>query len=388
VSDVVVPKLNNNDDSYTLIDWLVTDGRPVQAGSAVAVVETSKTAEDLVCDSDGVLHRMLPVNAECRYGDVIGRIFATEDERQRFVAERADPPEAGSPSTLDGILVTDAAAALAQEHGLSAQQLRDLGRKVVKREDVERLAAAGSQPSDPEPTEADMPEAPGGVRHALPRAQQAVAAVVSESHRTVPAAFAAVKVDVSEATELARRITRRTRRLVGLPELLVKAVARQRARFPLFFATGYDGRSVQLADAPHVGVTVDVGTGLFIPVVHDAERMPMADIADLMMDFREKATQGGLRAQDLSGGNIMVSLHNDADVVLAGPIVFPGQVCAVSLGGVQGELALDGAGEIVVRRAVNIGIVYDHRVVNGRDAVMFLREIQAVLESPAALEES
>jgi 2-oxoglutarate dehydrogenase E2 component (dihydrolipoamide succinyltransferase) len=409
VVDVVVPKLNNNDSSYVLTEWLLGDGAEVRCGDPVVVVETSKAAEELLSEGDGVLHHVVAVDAECRPGELIGRVFADRLSWQQFLAagaggETASAPgvsgvrtDAGdaSPGAPDPVL-TDSARELAEQLGLCAADLRTIGRPVVRREDVERLAAAGTSAPMAEtgtPEDAGTPTdvtreataGPAGDRHVLPRTQLGVAAVVSQSHRDVPAAFAAVAVDAGPALELARTLTRSTRRMIGMPELLVKTVAGLRERFPLFFATGFDGRSVRLARTADIGVTVDVGTGLFIPVVAEAEELSCAEIADTLNDYREQALRSAFAAEDLTGAAIIVSLHNEPDVTVAVPIVPPGLVCALTLTGVRTEVGLDETGRPVGRRVTTVGAAYDHRVVNGRDAVLFLQEIKSVLERPEAL---
>jgi 2-oxoglutarate dehydrogenase E2 component (dihydrolipoamide succinyltransferase) len=386
VPDVVVPKLNNNDDSYVLVGWLVEDGEMVSSGDPVAEIETSKSVTDIACESDGVLQRLAAVGAECRPGDVVARVFASAEELEAFVAGGA-AGAGGSAAAEAGDgpapVLTDSAQAFADELGLTAEQLRSVGKRVVKLEDLQRLAGVPSSPTAPATAEPDH----AATRHPLTRAQRAVGAVVTQSHATIPAAFAAIDVHVDAAADLTRQITRRTRRLVGVPELLVKAIAGLRDEHPMFFATGYDGTSVRIADGAHVGVTVDVGTGLFIPVVIDAHELSCDEIADEMLDFRTKAMEGGFREEDLTGANIMVSLHNEAGVVAAVPIVFPGQTCVVSLAGVRDVLALDEAGAVVKRTVSTVGMAYDHRVVNGREAVGFLQALKRALESPAALDE-
>ncbi|MEU5784567.1 2-oxo acid dehydrogenase subunit E2 [Micromonospora lupini] len=398
MTDLVVPKLNNNDTTYVLLDWLAEDGEQVRSGEPIAEVETSKAAEELLSDGDGVLHRLVEVNQECAPGDVIGHVFDSEETRQRFLAAAVTPAVVPLPDVSPGgPVLTDSARELAAAHGLGDDELRGLGKSVVRRTDVERLladrsaapaattepvvvaaaaalaAGDGPEPDDPRPV------------HALSRAQRAVAAVVTESHREVPAALAVIKVRADAALTVARDLTRATRTLVGLPELLVKAIGGLREDHPLLFASPGDGSSVRLAEAAHVGVTIDVGTGLFIPVVRDVEELTCAEIAETLMDFRSRAGGEGFRAGELAGGTIVVSLHTDPDVVLAGPIVFPGQTCVVAIGGTQDELALDTDGRVVTRRFVNLSAVYDHRVVNGREAVAFLQAVKAALESPDQL---
>ncbi|MET7948483.1 2-oxo acid dehydrogenase subunit E2 [Micromonospora sp. NPDC005324] len=397
MTDLVVPKLNNNDTTYVLIDWLAADGEEVRAGEPIAEVETSKAAEELLSDHTGVLHRVTEVNQECAPGDVIGHVFDSEAARQRFLASAGAPAGPVPDAHPGGPVLTDSARELAAAHGLGDDELGALGKAVVRRTDVERLladrSAAPAVATEPVVVAAaaalaagDGPEPDDPRRvHALSRAQRAVAAVVTESHREVPAALAVIKVRVDAALTVARQLTRTTRTLVGLPELLVKAIGDLREEHQLLFAAPGDGSSVRLAEAAHVGVTIDVGTGLFIPVVRDVEELTCAEIAETLMDFRSRAGGTGFRAGELAGGTIVVSLHTDPDVVLAGPIVFPGQTCVVAIGGTQDELALDAAGQVVTRRFVNLSAVYDHRVVNGREAVAFLQAVKAALEAPDQL---
>jgi 2-oxoglutarate dehydrogenase E2 component (dihydrolipoamide succinyltransferase) len=370
---VVVPRLNTNDDTYTLLEWLAEDGQEVRQGDPLVVVETSKAAEELPCPVDGVLRRLADAGVECRQGDVLARVVATgTDQSAPAPVGATTVDDAGDGPT---VVLTDSARTLAEEAGVPLEQLRALGKPVVRRDDVAALLAGPAEPSG-------AAGAADGDRAELPRAQRAVAAVVAESHRTIPPAVAVVKVDVGAALVFARVLTRRTRTLIGLPELLIKAVAGRRPAFPMLFATGCDAASVRLAATANVGVTVDVGAGLFVPVVADAEQLSCADVADLMTEFREKAGGPGFRPAELAGANIMVALHTDPDVVLAIPIAFPGQTAVLSLAGTHEEAVPDGTGGVAFRRVCHLGLVYDHRVVNGSEAVRFLQAVKASLEAP------
>jgi 2-oxoglutarate dehydrogenase E2 component (dihydrolipoamide succinyltransferase) len=395
--DITVPKLNTNDDSYVLLEWLFDDGAGVAAGDVVAVVETSKAIQDLDCPDGGVLHRLVPEKAECRPGQVLGRLFADEADRQRYLAAADGPPDPlGAELTL-----TASARALADERGVSMEQLRTLGRTLIRRSDVERIAAAAPPTTLGGPVSAGdgsggpaaavaggSTVAGGSVRDGYPlsRRQRAIAAVVGESHRTVPAAFTVMRVEVDAALAMALAVTDRVGAPVGLPELLVKAVAGLHTRFPECFARLTADGTVEPHPAADVGVTVDVGTGLLIPVVRDAAGLTVADIAERLMELRIRALRDALSERDLTDAAIAVSLNTDDGVVFARPIVFPGQTCMVSLGGVLDEVALDASGQVVPRRVVHVGLAYDHRVVNGRAAVLFLQQIRAAMESPDRLD--
>jgi 2-oxoglutarate dehydrogenase E2 component (dihydrolipoamide succinyltransferase) len=339
VTDIRIPRLNSNDDTYVLVEWLVADGVRVTSGQPVAVVETSKAAEELIAEADGYLLHIAAVGTEYVIGELIGVQFASEAERSAYVAA---PVAAGAP--VESYVVTEAARALVERHAITPQQLAALGKKVIKSGDIEELLAPA--------------EYPGA------RQQRAVAAIVTEAHREIPAAYTVMRVYVDAALTVGR-----------LPELFVKALGVSHRNFPAFFADGGD-----------VGVTIDVGTGLFIPVVRAPATCALPDIAATLMEHRKKAFRRAFKADDLAGsGDIVLSLSHEPDVVLAQAIIFPQHRCILTLGGVLDELHLTEAGTVANRQYVHIGLSFDHRVINGRDAVLFLRHVKELMEDPGRL---
>ncbi|MER6944218.1 2-oxo acid dehydrogenase subunit E2 [Nonomuraea sp. NPDC000554] len=367
--EIRVPKLNNNDAAYTLLEWLAADGARVRRDDVVASLETSKAVEELVSEHDGVLTHLLPVGAECVPGELIARVGPRPEPADALAPDPpADPLAPGTPAQL----ITAPAQALIDELGVDPARVRALGVKVVRRADVLRLAA----PSPDVPALGSDGPATGERAHPLGNMQRAVGRTVTLSHQTIPAGYTAIKVDVGPAMATARDLTRRVRKLVGLPDLLIAAVAGLHESFPLFFARLVDDRTAAVPDSPHVGVTIDLGTGLYVPVIRDARDRSVPEIAGQLAEFRKLAQHGGFREEQLAGGNIVVTLHHDADIVMAVPIVFPGQACAVALTSPQPE------GE---RTVAVVGVAYDHRLINGRDAVLFLHALKESLESPSEL---
>ncbi|WP_067132242.1 2-oxo acid dehydrogenase subunit E2 [Microtetraspora malaysiensis] len=392
MSEFRVPKLNNNDSAYVLLEWLAGDGAAVRAGDPLATVETSKAVEELAAEEAGVLRRLVPAGAECVPGQAIARLLAPGAEAAGAEPAGAEPagaePAGVEPSgiepagagpvsgtTLDDavpgntvpdntvpgdIVITAPARKLIDELGVSAGQIRALGKKVVRRADLEHLA---------------------GELISLSRAQLRTAEVVERSRREIPSAFTLMNVDVTDALPLTRDLTRRLRVLVGLPELVVKAVGGLLDAFPLFFATPADGLRARRAPAADVGVTVDVGRGLFVPVVRDAGGRSLAEIARDLTGFRRTALEGTFRESDLGGGAITLTLHTHDGVAVATPIVFPGQTCALALTAPRSEVVQDGAG-FAVRKICGLGLSYDHRFINGREAAEFLAAIRITLETP------
>jgi 2-oxoglutarate dehydrogenase E2 component (dihydrolipoamide succinyltransferase) len=436
VLDIRIPKLNTVDVSYTLVEWLFTEGEVVPADAPVAVLETSKAAQELVCDRGGVLHRIVEAPAECPLGTVIGHIFESEDERGRFLSAHTEKgPSQESPGEAEPV-VTKYALDLMTRHGITANRVRTLGKKIVKSADVERLVAesgsrapapdaehlaaeSGSRAPAPDAErlaaesgsrapapDAERLAAPSGSRAPAPdaerlaapsgsrapagehipsRAQRAVATVVTRAHQTIPAAFSVIKVHAADGLTLRLAFAERDGITIGFPELLVKCVASLHAAFPLFFASVRADGSAALSAQADVGVTVDVGTGLYIPVVRDAARTPMPHVASTLMEFRVKALRGQFEETDLTGGNITISLHDDAGIVLAQPLILPPHACMLTLGATQDELCLADSGEVRTRAYFNLGLAYDHRVINGRDAALFLTGIKRTFESPSLL---
>ncbi|GAA3124929.1 2-oxo acid dehydrogenase subunit E2 [Planomonospora alba] len=439
MADVLVPKLNNQDTEYLVVEWLVGDGEPVRAGEAVAVLETSKAADEIEVDVSGRLVHVAAEDAWVAPGAVLARVV-TGDPAGPVPDRTGSPPRpsagepaggsagppAGSPAAGPAVpsagppavssdaeaapgaaaappITVPARAAMA-ELGVSEEQVLALCLPLVRRADIERLAA-GRAPEggeDPRPGQAPPgsagageaavpagpqggdgsagPQAGGGSgTHGLPRVQRAVARAVALSHRTVPAAYTVMRFDVGPALARARELTREVRRPVGLPELFVQAVARLHGRFPLLFASAEDapgpaGPVVRLSAAPCIGVTFDLGEGLYVPVVRDTGTLRA--VADTLMRHRLAAATGDFRERDLTGANITVTLHTDADVVLAVPIVLPGTAAALAVTSPRPETVLAADGSVTVRTVADIGLAYDHRLVNGRDAALFLAALR------------
>ncbi|MEV5541065.1 2-oxo acid dehydrogenase subunit E2 [Saccharopolyspora shandongensis] len=370
---VKLPTLNTNDASYVLVEWLAEHGARIKKGQPLVVIETSKTQEEIDSTADGILHTLLAGGADCRPGQTVAHLFASADERDAYLSAPAvDPTARPEPATDAGLTLTKAARALADQHGLTDNELRGLGRTVIRAADIEALL--------PPPAQAGAP-----TDRQLSAQQRAVGAVVTESMRTIPAAAAYAKVDVGQAQDLARQLRQRTGSFVSLLGLLIKSVADQLPAHPSLFTRLLDDGTIQPAPCAHVAVAVDAGKGLYTPVVHNTAALSVAQIADVITGFRDKAVRGTFRADELTGANILIASHTADGVVFATPIVFPGQTCALSLGGIDEQLVLDQRGRPEARRFTYLGLVYDHRVVNGRDAMAFLGDLKQALETPAAL---
>ncbi|MEV4893716.1 2-oxo acid dehydrogenase subunit E2 [Nonomuraea sp. NPDC055795] len=361
MAELRVPKLNNNDTEYMIVEWLVPDGTEVHEDDAVVLVETSKATEELPADTTGVLRHAMKAGAWCHPDEVIATIGPDPAAAATLVpgpaaastlvsepsAPAAEPAPSAVPSAGSGPLVTAPAQALIDQHGITPEQVASLGVHLVRRADMERLL-----------TQAD--------RRELPRVQRAVARAVELSHQTIPAAYVAVRMNLTPALERARTLTKEVRRPVGVAEIFVQAVAGLHGEFPLFFAR-LDGNHAVLSATPDIGVTVDLGEGLYVPVVHDAAGRTLKDLAGTLMKHRLAATTGDFKESDLTGANFVVTLHTEGEVEMAIPFVFPGTAGALAV-----TSPADGAPAL-------IGLAYDHRLINGRDASLFLAALRTAV---------
>jgi 2-oxoglutarate dehydrogenase E2 component (dihydrolipoamide succinyltransferase) len=370
VHEITIPRLNSNDETCTLVEWLCKSGERVTSETALAVLETSKATAELQAEHTGTLEILCESGKDYPFGTVIGYVFGDEAQRQDYVSRQSSRPaaavaDAGAPT------VTRGARELMDEHGLVDADLAPLRKRVIKRADIEALLSQ---------TRAAAPrELP------LSRRQQAIADVVSRSHASIPKAFLLMRVGCDAAIAALKQASRQSSMMIGLPELLIQVTAGLAGQFPFFFGELIDGRRFVPADEPNVGVTFDVGKGLFIPVLRTPRTMTLKQLAEQMLQMRIKAMRDGFTPEDLNGGHITITLNTDRDVVCQLPIIVPGQTCMVSLGGLQTELYLDDAGQLATRTFTHLGLAYDHRAINGHDAISFVKAIKSVFESAADL---
>lgn len=365
--ELSVPRMNSNDGSYVLTEWFYADGDLVPGGAEVALVETSKATEGITCEEGGILLRMAEEAHECCPGDVIARLFRDEAER---AAVRHQAPAREAEVDAAELVVTEPARRLIEQHGLDLSALSRLGRRTIGRADVQRLLDEQSG------TEA--------AQYTPSREQRAVAETVSKAHRTIPAAHATVRVTVADALQALGEYGLREGIQVRLPELVVRAIAEIFPKYPLFFATTHDDGQVSLAVEPRVGVTVDVGRGLTTPVIGAADLASLRRIAETLARFRVTALRGRFAESDLRGGNIAVSLPA-GEVIFAQPLIPPGHACILSFGAVQIGATLAADSHVTAEQFVYIGLAYDHRLINGRDAAEFLGDVKRQIEDPQCL---
>lgn len=371
---IVIPKLNANDDACILTAWSVADGERVNAGALLAVVETSKTTLELVAEADGLLLRDFAAGDEARVGQTIGYLFPDEASRAAFLDSRAR-----TATETPNLHITHKARDLMDRHRLVESDLAALGKSVIRESDVRALleARAGESDRDPPPLPARTGRPADAIK--LTRHQRAVARTVTASRREIPDAFLLIKIDCDRALDSLAATSATAGMQIGLLEALVWLTGSLRSSYPHFFGQVIDDESFLPAKTAHIGVTLDQGRGLFVPVVRDVDQLTLEQVAETLDEYRYHAFRGEFEESSLGEGAFSVALIAEPDVVFSVPVILPGQVCMLSLCAVVEEIVLDN-GEVRARRVIHLGLAYDHRFINGREAGAFCRELKNAIE--------
>ena len=366
---IIVPAINSNDLDANLLAWTKSNGDAVRIGETLAVLETTKASFDLAAETNGVFHSVAQAGERCEFGATIGYVFADEKERAAFISGSA--PKAREAVSIDETIITNAAKEMMSRLGISLEQIRALGKKVIKVKDLEALIPPAATTGELMPSSQ----------------QQSIARLVSRSRASIPDSFLVKKIIIDRALEALAEFSRTEKIMSALPDLLVWNIGRLPERFPFFFGALGDDLRFRPAIAGNIGVTFDLGNGLFVPVLKNAGSSTLREVAQAMMRFRMKALRGQFQTEDLTGGDISLSINMDTDILLVQPIILPPQTCMLSSSAVLTELALDSNGTPIAQRFIQLGVAFDHRVINAFAANAFVNAIKARLEDPHPIEE-
>jgi 2-oxoglutarate dehydrogenase E2 component (dihydrolipoamide succinyltransferase) len=358
---IIIPNINNNEIDAILVEWVVEEGEKVKTGDIVAILETTKSTLDLEAASDGYVRRDGVVKKKYDFGSSIGWIYRTQEELEKSYSNNTE-----SVSKEDNaVFITEPAKKLMAENGISIEKANSLGVKVVKAKDLEALISNTQT----------------GELVELTSRQLGIAKTVLQSKNTIPAAFQIKKVYVTEALVNLGKFSAENKILSGIPELIIMSLSSLFSKFPYFFCSLVDEKNVKMAEAANIGVTFDVGKGLFIPVISDANLLSIRQVSEQMMVFRMKALRDNFTSKELVGSNISISLNMDNDTLLVQPIIFPGQSCMLSVGAIFKEVSMDDMNELKQIQYIQLGLAYDHRIINGYEANAFLTGLKKFIEN-------
>jgi len=409
VSDVKVPSVGESISEVFIGTWLKQPGDRVEKDEPLVEVETDKATLEVPATDAGVLSEILKQEGDAaEVGEVIARIEVgaeaasgdaapASDDAEAEPAEPASEaakaaPEAPAQPAGEPTAVMPAAQRLLDEHGLSAAQVpaSGPGGRLLK-EDVQRFLDAGSAPAAaPAPAQAPAAPAAGARREeTVPMSplRRTIARRLVEAQQTAALLTTFNEVDMSEVMALRGAykdaFEKRYGIRLGFMSFFVKAAIDALKTIPQLNAEIRDD-AIVYKDYYDIAVAVSTKKGLVTPVVRDAETLSFAEIEGAIADFGQRAQANKLTPDELQGGTFTISNGGVFGSLMSTPIVNPPQSGVLGMHTIQQRpVAIDGRVEI--RPMMYLALSYDHRIVDGREAVTFLKRIKDAVEQPARM---
>jgi len=394
IVEVKVPQLSESVAEATLLDWHKKEGEAVSRDENLIDIETDKVVLELPAPADGVLVKILKnARDSVGSGDVIARI---DTEGKAAVQKEQEPPEEPKQKTKQPAPVMPAARKLAAEKGVDTSKILGTGRdgRVTKGDVLEKAAKPAQPPARPalqQPASAlDVDQLLAGrpeQRVPMSRLRQRVAERLVQSQSTAAILTTFNEVNMQPVIELRRRHQERFEKehgvRLGFMSFFVKAAVHALKRFPVVNAS-IDGTDIVYHGYFDIGVAVSSPRGLVVPVLRDAERTSFAGIEKQIGDFGKRAQDGKLGIEELAGGTFSISNGGVFGSMLSTPIINPPQSAILGVH-LTKERAVVENGQIVIRPMNYLALSYDHRIIDGREAVLFLVSLKEALEDPARL---
>ena len=426
---IVVPELGESVLEATVSRWLKKEGDSVNVGDVLVELETDKVNLEVGAKNSGVLARIeTPEGTDVKVGDVLGTIEEKtekteapspiaeapqpEKAEEKQQAVRTDGQESQRQSTPQ---LTPVASRLARENNVDVSQLTGTGIEGrVTKTDVEQFLqgqekagetakqALAESPSgmisvaEPEKSSsatAPQPEKSTSVtpsqrqeeRMRMSRRRKTIAQRLLEAKQNTAMLTTFNEIDMSAVMDLRKRRNEefQTRHGIklGFMSFFVKASISALKAFPQMNAE-IDGEEIVFKRYYDIGMAVGSSEGLVVPVIRNADRLSFADIEKQIKDFVAKTEQGKLTIEDLRGGTFTITNGGVFGSLLSTPILNPPQVGILGLHKIE-ERPIAQNGQIVIRPMMYVALSYDHRLVDGREAVQFLVHIKQLLEDPA-----
>ncbi len=385
IVEVKVPQLSESVAEATLLDWHKKEGERVSRDENLIDIETDKVVLELPAPADGVLVKILR-NARDAVGsgDVIAQIDT--EAKDGSAPKRESIPEKAKTAPP----VMPAAQKIASEKGIDTAKIAGTGRdgRVTKGDVLEKSIqkAPLQQPAPPVDLEQLMSGRPEQ-RVPMSRLRQRVAERLVQSQSTAAILTTFNEVNMAPVMEMRRKYQERFEKehgvRLGFMSFFVRAAVHALKRFPVVNAS-IDGTDIVYHGYFDVGVAVGSPRGLVVPILRDADRMSFADIEKKIGDFGKRAQDGKLAIEELTGGTFSISNGGVFGSMLSTPIINPPQSAILGVHATK-ERAVVEDGQVVVRPMNYLALSYDHRIIDGREAVLFLVSIKEALEDPARL---
>ncbi|HEY5993201.1 MAG TPA: 2-oxoglutarate dehydrogenase complex dihydrolipoyllysine-residue succinyltransferase [Gallionellaceae bacterium] len=377
--EIKVPQLSESVTEATLLTWQKKVGEAVQEGENLIDVETDKVVLELPAPKSGVLVKIIRQDGEKVGSNEVIAMLDTEAVAQAAAApmQPASAP-AHAPAKAGA---TPSARKLAHANDVDASRLQGSGRHgVVTKEDV---LAAASKPV------AAIPPSEGRTEQRVPmtRIRQRIAERLLQSQQNAAILTTFNEVNMQPVMDLRAKykdaFEKKYGVKLGFSSFFVKAAVYALQKFPVVNAS-VDGSDIIYHGYFDIGVAIGSERGLVVPIIRDADKLSMADIEKQIADFAARAQDGKLALEELAGGTFSITNGGVFGSMLSTPIINPPQSAILGIHATKDRPVAEN-GQVVIRPMNYLALSYDHRIVDGRDAVLFLVALKEALEYPGRI---
>jgi 2-oxoglutarate dehydrogenase E2 component (dihydrolipoamide succinyltransferase) len=371
--EIKVPQLSESVTEATLLEWRKQPGEAVKEGENLIDVETDKVVLELPAPKDGVLVKIIKQGGEKVGSNEVIALLDTE-----AAASAISPAKAEATPGKPAAAATPSARKLAHANDVDAAQLQGSGRHgVVIKEDV--LAAVAKPVAIIPPTEGRTEQ-----RVPMTRIRQRIAERLLQSQANAAILTTFNEVNMQPVMDLRNRykdaFEKKHGVKLGFSSFFVKAAVYALQKFPVVNAS-VDGADIIYHGYYDIGVAIGSERGLVVPIIRDADKLSLADIEKQIADFAARAKDGKLTLEELSGGTFSITNGGVFGSMLSTPIINPPQSAILGIHATKDRPVAEN-GQVVIRPMNYLALSYDHRIVDGRDAVLFLVAIKEALEYP------
>ncbi len=392
IVEVKVPVLSESVSEGTLMSWHKKVGEYVERDEILIDVETDKVVLEVPSPQAGVLVEIVAQDGETVVAEQLLAKIDTEAKAEAGAsapaAEQAAAPAAQAPaSNTQAGVAMPAAAKLAAEKGVDIGSVQGSGRdgRVLK-EDVQNAAAApkaaAAAPAAPVPAGV-CPEQ--RVPMSRLRARVAERLLASQQENAILTTFN--EVNMKPVMDLRNKYKEKFEKehgvKLGFMSFFVKAAVAVLKKYPVVNAS-VDGNDIVYHGYFDIGIAIGSPRGLVVPILRDADQMSIADIEKAIVDYAVKAKDGKIALEDLTGGTFSITNGGTFGSMMSTPIINPPQSAILGMHATK-ERAVVENGQVVVRPMMYLALSYDHRIIDGREAVLTLVTIKDLLEDPARL---
>ncbi len=396
--EVKVPALSESVAEATLLSWHKKQGEFVRRDENLIDVETDKVVLELPAPASGVLSKVIKGDG----GTVASNeVIATIDTDAKApagaaaVTAAAGPPKAAAPATrLEPPAVMPSAKKIAADNNLDTAQISGTGRggRVTKQDVTNQLQAPAlaAEPAAPLPSPVNIDRVLGDrpeQRVAMSRLRQRVAQRLVESQSTAAILTTFNEINMQPVMDLRNRYKDKFEKehgvKLGFMSFFVKAAVHALKKFPVVNAS-VDGTDIVYHGYFDVGIAVGSPRGLVVPILRNCDQLSFADVEKQITDFGKRAQDGKLTIEELTGGTFSISNGGVFGSMLSTPIINPPQSAILGVHATKDRAVVENA-QIVIRPMNYLALSYDHRIIDGREAVLSLVAMKDALEDPARL---